>query len=109
MSAHRFQLERRAAQRFDVRPPVAVRLSDRQREGCGFTRNLSARDALFHNHLPMSEADAIEFTLVMPAKITLAGYMRVKDGRLARPTGPGTPGLLRITPTRLLCNRTYFA
>ena len=78
MSAHQVQLERRAAQRFEFHLPVSVRLSGGEREGCGFTQNLSARGALFHADLPLSEADAIELTLVMPAEITLAENMRVR-------------------------------
>jgi hypothetical protein len=72
------QLERRAAQRFEFHLPVSVRLSGSDREGCGFTQNLSARGALFHTDLPMAEADAMELTLVMPAEITLAENMRVR-------------------------------
>jgi hypothetical protein len=78
MSTDQVQLERRAAQRFDFHLPVSVRLSGSEREGCGFTQNLSARGALFHTNLPLSEADAIELTLVMPAEITLAENMRVR-------------------------------
>jgi hypothetical protein len=78
MSTDQVQLERRAAQRFDFHLPVSVRLRGSEREGCGFTQNLSARGALFHTDLPLSEADAIELTLVMPAEITLAENMRVR-------------------------------
>lgn len=72
------QLERRAAQRFDVHLPVTVRLAGSEREGCGSTQNLSARGALFHTDLPVSEADAVDLTLVMPSEITLAENMRVR-------------------------------
>jgi len=78
MSTDQVQLERRAGQRFDFHLPISVRLSGSEREGCGFTQNLSARGALFHTDLPLSEADAIELTLVMPAEITLAENMRVR-------------------------------
>jgi hypothetical protein len=78
MSTDQVQLERRAAQRFDFHLPVSVRLSGTEREACGSTQNVSARGALFHSDLPLSEADAIELTLVMPAEITLAENMRVR-------------------------------
>jgi hypothetical protein len=78
MSTEQVQLERRAAQRFEFHLPVSVRLVDSGREGCGFTQNLSARGALFHTDLPMTEADAMELTLVMPSEITLAEDMRVR-------------------------------
>ena len=85
MSAEQVQLERRAAQRFDFQLGVSVRLAGREREGCGFTQNLSARGALFHTDLPLCEADAIELTLVMPSEITLAESMRVRcRGRVLR-------------------------
>jgi hypothetical protein len=78
MSTEQVQLERRAAQRFDFHLPVSVRLADGEREGCGFTQNLSARGALFHTDLALSDADAVELTVVMPAEITLAENMRVR-------------------------------
>ena len=78
MSTAQVQLERRSTQRFDFHLPVSVRLSGSEREGCGFTQNLSARGAFFHTDLPLSQADAIELTLVMPSEITLAENMRVR-------------------------------
>jgi len=85
MSTEQVQLEHRGAQRFDFHLPVSVRLAGSEREGCGFTQNLSARGALFHTDLPMAEADAIEITLVMPSEITLAENMRVRcRGRVLR-------------------------
>jgi hypothetical protein len=78
MSVEQVQVERRAAQRFDVHVPVSVRLAGSEREACGFTQNLSARGALFHTDLPLSEADAVEVTLVMPSEITLAENMPVR-------------------------------
>jgi hypothetical protein len=78
MSTDQVQLERRGAQRFDFQLSVSVRLAGSECEGCGFTQNLSARGALFHTDLPLSEADAVELTLVMPSEITLAENMRVR-------------------------------
>jgi PilZ domain len=85
MSTQQVQVERRAAQRFDFHLPVSVRLAGTERDGCGYTQNLSARGALFHTDLPMAEADAVEITLVMPSEITLAENMRVRcRGRVLR-------------------------
>jgi hypothetical protein len=78
MSTDQVHIERRAAQRFDFQLSVSVRLAGSDRAGCGFTQNLCARGALFHTDLPLSEADAIELTLVMPSEITLAENMRVR-------------------------------
>ena len=85
MSTEHVQLERRGAQRFDFHLPVSVRVAGSERDGCGFTQNLSARGALFHTDLPMAEADAIEITLIMPSEITLAENMGVRcRGRVLR-------------------------
>jgi hypothetical protein len=78
MSTDQVQLERRAAQRFDFQVAVSVRVAGSERQGCGFTQNLSARGALFHTDLPLSKADAMELTLVMPSEITLTENMRVR-------------------------------
>jgi hypothetical protein len=78
MSTEQVQLERRAAQRFDLQQPISVRLAGNESEACGFTQNLSARGALFQTDLPMAEADAMEITLVMPSMITLAENMLVR-------------------------------
>jgi hypothetical protein len=78
MNTEQVQLERRAAQRFDLNLPVSVRLAGGEREGCGFTQNLSAKGALFHTDLPIADATAVEITLVMPSDITLAENMRVR-------------------------------
>jgi hypothetical protein len=93
MSSEQVQVERRAAQRFDLHLPVSVRVAGSERDGCGYTQNLSARGALFHTDLPMAEADAMEITLVMPSEITLAESMRVRcRGRVLRVVSSGTGG-----------------
>src|ERR1700680_2922474 len=73
MNTPQVQLERRAAQRFDLNLPVSVRLSASGREGCGFTQNLSARGALFHTDLPIAEADAMELTLAENMRVRCRG------------------------------------
>jgi len=83
----------RTAQRFEFHLPVSVRVAGSEREGCGFTQNLSARGALFHIDLPIAEADAMELTLVMPAEITLAENMRVRcRGKVLRVLFSGAGG-----------------
>lgn len=79
------QLERRGAQRFDFHLPVTVRIAGNEREGYGFTQNLSARGAFFYTDFPLAEGNSIELTLVMPSEITLAENMRVRcRGRVMR-------------------------
>jgi hypothetical protein len=93
MSIDQVHLERRATQRFDFHLPVSVRLAGSDREGQGFTQDLSARGALFYTDFRLSEGDAVELTLVMPSEITLAENMRVRcRGKVVRvaPPAPGT-------------------
>jgi PilZ domain len=85
MSTVQVNLERRASQRFDFQLPVAVRLSGTDREGCGFTQDLSGRGAFFYTDFEVAEGDAVELTLMMPAEITLTENMRVRcRGRVTR-------------------------
>ncbi len=93
MDSEQVQLERRAAQRFDLNLPVSARVAGSERVGCGFTQNVSARGALLHTDLPMAEADAVEISLAMPSEITLAENMRVRcRGKVLRvlPSAAGT-------------------
>lgn len=99
MSSEQVQLERRAAQRFDLTLPVLARLVGSERAGCGFTQNVSARGALFHTDLSMAEADAIEISLAMPSEITLAESMRVRcRGKVLRalPSAVGTGSVVAV-------------
>jgi len=85
MSTEQVHFERRASQRFDFQLPVAVRLSGTDREGCGFTQDLSGRGAFFYTDFQVAEGDAVELTFVMPAEITLTENMRVRcRGRVTR-------------------------
>ena len=78
MSTDQVHLERRASQRFDFQLPVALRLSGTDREGCGFTQDLSGRGAFFYTDFQLAEGDAVELTFVMPSEITLTENMRVR-------------------------------
>ena len=82
-------LERRAAQRFDFHLPVSVRAVGDDREGCGFTQDLSGRGTLFYTDLALTEGQTVELTLVMPSEITLAENMPVRcRGKVVRVTRP---------------------
>ena len=85
MSTDQVHLERRASQRFDFQLPVGIRLVGAEREGCGFTQDLSGRGAFFYTDFQVTEGAAVELTLVMPAEITLTENMRVRcRGRVTR-------------------------
>ena len=85
MSTDQVHLERRASQRFDFQLPVGVRLAGTEREGCGFTQDLSGRGAFFYTDFQVAEGDAVELTFMMPAEITLTENMRVRcRGRVTR-------------------------
>ncbi len=85
MSTDQVHLERRASQRFDFQLPVGIRLVGTEREGCGFTQDLSGRGAFFYTDFQVTEGAAVELTLVMPAEITLTENMRVRcRGRVTR-------------------------
>src|SRR5262249_36983364 len=72
------QVERRAAQRFEVNLPLCVRRQGSDLQGTGFTQNLCARGTLFYTSLPLSEGETVEATLVMPSQITLGEDMPVR-------------------------------
>jgi len=89
MSTDQVRLERRAAQRFAFHLSVSVRLAGTDREGYGFTQDLSAQGALFYTDFPLSQGNAVELTLVMPSEITLAENMKVRcRGRVTRVLPP---------------------
>ena len=85
------QIERRAAQRFDLQLPLILRANQRGVEGPGVTQDLSAKGMLLFTEVPVSEGDRVELTLVMPSEITLSGNMRVCcRGRVLRVSSPAT-------------------
>jgi hypothetical protein len=85
MNPEQVQVERRAAQRFDFQLPVSVRLADQEREGHGFTQDVSARGIFFLTDFRLREGDAVELTMVMPSEITLTENMRVRcRGKVVR-------------------------
>jgi hypothetical protein len=85
MSTEQVRVERRAAQRFDVHMPVAVKLAGAPDEGYGFTQDLSASGVMFYTDFPLAEGAAVELRLVMPSEITLGENMPVRCfGRVTR-------------------------
>jgi len=85
MSTTSVGVERRASQRFDFQLPVCIRVSDR--DGTGFTQDLSGRGVFFFTDMKVVEGEAMELTLVMPSEITLGESMRVRcRGRIMRVT-----------------------
>ncbi len=85
MSTDQSHLERRASQRFDFQFPVSVRLAGTEREGYGFTQDLSGRGIFFYTDFQVAEGDAVELTLVMPSEITLTENARVRcRGKIVR-------------------------
>ena len=77
MSTDQVHLERRASQRFDLHLPLTVGIAGTDRQGQGFTQNLSGRGTLFYTDFAVALGDSVELKLVMPSEITLAESMRV--------------------------------
>jgi hypothetical protein len=97
MSTDHIQIERRAGQRFEYHLPIAVRVPGREGEGVGFTQNLSSKGALFQTDFSLREAEAVEFTVVMPSEITLGENMRVRcRGRVLRSAQSGSGSTVAV-------------
>ena len=97
MNTYPVRIERRRTQRFAVQLPVTIRLQGSDHEGYGFIQDLSAGGVLFYTDYPLSEGDAAELTLHMPAEITLGETMRVrcraKVVRIVPPAGGTACGI----------------
>lgn len=76
-SGEQNRIERRSCQRFSYQLPVQLRVPAQERNGSGFTHNLSSRGAMLCTDFPLGEGDFVEITLVMPSEITLADDMSV--------------------------------
>jgi hypothetical protein len=99
MSTRDIQLERRAGQRFDFHVRVSVRIAGCEKEGTGFTQNLSAKGILFQTDFQLAVGDAVEIIVVMPSEITLGENMRVRcRGKVLRvtPSGVGAQSLAGV-------------
>jgi hypothetical protein len=73
------QQEKRATRRFALRLPVAVTYADNgTQEKSAQTRDVSARGISFYVDSPIAKGSPIEFTLTLPAEITLTESIRVR-------------------------------
>jgi len=70
------RVERRAAQRFQLHVPVAVRFAGRVVPG--FTQDLSARGMFFYSEADLQDGAVVELTFTMPSEITLGESMPVR-------------------------------
>src|SRR5689334_20517823 len=71
-TSDQLRIERRSGHRFDqYQVPVQLRCPD-GRCGNGYALNLSSRGALVWTDLQVSEGQALDITLVMPAEISMA-------------------------------------
>jgi hypothetical protein len=97
MNTEPLRIERRHNQRFTYHLPVVIRAAGTEREGHGFTQDLSARGVLLFTDFPLVEGDAVELTLQMPSEITLGEAMRVRCfghvKRVVPPTGGTAHGV----------------
>jgi len=87
MSADANRLERRAAQRFELHLPLAVRFEGHTVSG--FTQDLSARGIFFYTEANLPEGAVVELTFTMPSEITLGESMPMRClGRVLRVAPP---------------------
>jgi len=83
MTSDSNRLERRAAQRFELHLPLAVRFE--VRTVSGFIQDLSARGVFFYAEANPPEGGVVELTFTMPSEITLGESMPVRClGRVLR-------------------------
>ncbi len=82
---------------------LVVRLAGIDREGYGFTQDLSGRGVFFYTDFQVAEGDAVELTLVMPAEITLTENMRV---RCRGQVTTGDAGFKASSGWRFICKDT---
>jgi PilZ domain len=81
------RMERRAAQRFELNMPLAVRFEGQTYPG--FTQDLSARGIFFYSEANLPEGAVVELTFMMPSEITLGESMPVRcRGRILRAAAP---------------------
>ncbi|MBV9608948.1 MAG: PilZ domain-containing protein [Acidobacteria bacterium] len=80
------QIERRAAQRFQLSLPIAVRSPEGAfRDNTVVCHDVSSRGIYFYTEAVPAEGAKIEFTLTLPPEVTLTDPMRVDcRGRVVR-------------------------
>jgi hypothetical protein len=90
--------DKRATRRFALRLPVAVTYAENgAQEKSAQTRDVSARGISFYVDSPIATGSPIEFTLTLPAEITLTESIRVKcKGTVVRLDDGGPNGKLAV-------------
>lgn len=93
-------IERRAAQRFDMRLPVIVRAEAgaARAEVVAETRDVSSRGLYFIVERDLTLGSPLEAVLTLPAEVTRMGPVRIRcQGRIVRveekPTAEGKIGI----------------
>jgi hypothetical protein len=85
----RIQIERRAAQRFDLQLPVSLHVANEGKENRSLTHDLSAAGTLLYTDRCLVENASVELTFVMPSEITFDGNLRVRClGKVLRVAPP---------------------
>ncbi|HEY1799311.1 MAG TPA: PilZ domain-containing protein [Terriglobales bacterium] len=83
------QIERRAAQRFDLQLPVSLHVANEGKENRALTNDLSAAGTLLYTDRCLEENASVELTFVMPSEITFDGNLRVRClGKVLRVAPP---------------------
>jgi hypothetical protein len=83
------QIERRAAQRFDLQLPVSLHVANEGKENRSLTHDLSAAGTLLYTDRCLEENASVELTFVMPSEITFDANLRVRClGKVLRVTPP---------------------
>jgi hypothetical protein len=92
------QQEKRATRRFALRLPVAVTYTENgTQEKSAQTRDVSARGISFYVDAPIATGSPIEFTLTLPAEITLTESIRVRcKGKVVRLDSAGPNGKVAV-------------
>jgi hypothetical protein len=92
------QQEKRISRRFALRLPVAVTYEDNgSQEKSSQTRDVSARGISFFVDAPIANGSPIEFTLTLPAEITLTEAIRVHcKGKVVRLDDESTAGKMAV-------------
>jgi len=85
-TAHVFDHNRRAEQRFPLHLPIQIKhFGTTILEANSFTRDISARGAYFFLDFGLREGTRLEITVTLPSEVTLAEEIRVRcRGRVVR-------------------------
>lgn len=91
------QLDQRAMQRFPLQLPVTIKYPQAMGEANSQTRDVSARGICFYMDSRLDPGAAIEFTLTLPAEVTLTEAAKVRcKGKVVRVESPAASGKMAI-------------